>query len=63
MTRLFSERALAGLAELRETDLAAVAIEWTREDDHGLLDLQPPATAGMMLTSSVAATGVARSSR
>ena len=27
------------------------------------IELQPPATAGMMLTSSLAATGVARSSR
>ncbi len=72
VTRLPSKRALARLAELREPDLPAVTVE--RLDghrsssrafpgNHDTARRQPPATAGMMLTSSLAATGVARSSR
>ena len=69
------QRALAGLAELRETGSGGCSDRATRKpwslpvrdrigDRAASLDrAQPPATAGMMLTSSLAATGVARSSR
>src|ERR1700677_1809315 len=72
------QRPLALLAELREPDLAAVTVERLSGHHSSLLRIaycefvlsppfamptQPPATAGMILTSSPGATGVVRSSR